>query len=153
MKIQATIGGFHGEPCTMISLLDERTGIIVISKTIKYRENRYAPDFALVSNLDLPELDMSFTDELLRDSIRSYFTRKAQLTLDVLTEVRRYEPDNCIERDTVDEGGRRYRINADINNGQVAILATIALVESQSSFAAAVDMANELADFYRAETI
>lgn len=153
MKIQATIGGFAGEPCTMIALLDERTGVLVIAKTVKYREERIAPDYSLVSNLALPDMDLTFEDKNLRDTIRAYYTRKAQLTLDLLPEVKRYEPDNRIEQDAVDEGGRRYRIAPDIQNGQVAVLAIVGLVESQSAFAAAVEMADELADFYRVESI
>lgn len=152
MKIQSTIAGFKGEPKTLIGNLDERTGVLVVVKEVKHRENRIAPDFALVSNLALPELDFTFEDKHIRDTIRAYYTRKAQGTLDVLNEIRSCEPDNNIEQDAVDEGGRRYRINPDITNGQVAILAAVAFVEHQTGFSTAVSVANELAEFYRVES-
>lgn len=148
MKIQSTIAGFSGEPITMVGNLDEKTGVLVVVKAVKFREERIAPDFALVSNLDLPELDFLFTDKLLRETIRSYYTRKAQLTLDIMTEASRFQPDNKIEQESVDEGGRRYRIAPDIQNGQMAILAMVAIVQAQSHVESAISMANEMADFY-----
>lgn len=153
MKIQSTIAGFAGEPCTLVGSLDDRTGVLVIVKQIRYREERIDPSFALVTNLDLPELDLHFRDDHLSETIRVYYTRKAQMTMDLLPEVRRYEPDNKIEQESVDEGGRRYRIAPDIQNGQIAVLAAVALVQAQTGFKAAVEMADELSDFYRVETI
>lgn len=152
MKIQTTIAGFKGEPKTLIGNLDERTGVLVMVKEVKHRESRIAPDMALVSNLALADLDFTFKDEHIRDTIRAYYTRKAQLTLDVMNEIRSCEPDNMIEQDAVDEGGRRYRISPDITNGQIAVLAAVAFVEHQTGFSAAISVANELAEFYRVES-
>lgn len=153
MKIQASIAGFGGEPASLLANLDANTGVLVIVKQIKFREERAAADLALVSNLDLPDLDYRFEDKHLRDTIRAYYTRKAQLTLDIMTDVKRHEPDNKIEQEAVDEGGRRYRVAPDITNGQMAVLAIIAMVETQSGFSAAVEMLDELAEMYRVQSI
>lgn len=153
MKIQSTIAGFAGQPVSLVASLDKKTGVIVVVKEIKFREERAKEDFVLVSNLDLPSLDLRFSDDLIRDSIRAYFTRKAQITLDLHDAVKRFAPDQKIEQDAVDEGGRRYRLSPDIQNGQVAILAIVALVEHQSGFSPAVNFANEMAEFYRVESI
>lgn len=99
MKIQATIAGFAGQPITLVAVLDEHTGVLVVAKEVKYREERIAPDFALISNLDLPDLDFSYTDALMRDSIRAYYTRKAQQMLDLNGDLQRHEPDARIELD------------------------------------------------------
>ena len=153
MKIQASIAGYAGQPITLLGFLDKDTGVLIVAKEVKYRENREAPDFALVSNLDLPDLDMKLTDDLLRDTIRSYYTRKSQMTMEVTKEVQRYEPDNKIDLEAVDENGRRYKIDPNIQNGQIAVLAMVALIEKQVGFAAAMDMASELKDFYTVHTI
>lgn len=153
MKIQSTIAGFTGAPTTLLGKLDTNTGVLVVVKEVAYREERIDPEFALVSNLDLPALDLRFGDENIRDAIRGYFTRAAQETIDLVAAVARHAPDHRIERDQVDEKGRRYRLAPDITNGQVAVLACVALIEQQSGFRAAVEMASELAEFYRAETI
>jgi len=153
MKIQSTIAGFHGQPVTIIGQLDDRSGILVLVKDVAYREERISDEFALVSNLDLPEVDFRFTDRHLADAIRAYYMRRAQRTLSVEDALRRFEPDNKIEGDSVDEGGRRYRIAGDIQNGQVAVLAAVALATGQATVAACVGMADELAEFYRVQSI
>lgn len=152
MKIQSTIAGFKGERKTVLGNLDERTGVIVMAREVKYTEKRMAPDIAVVSNLDLEDIDFRFTDKHIGEAIRVYYTRKAQLTLDVLNEIQNFDPGNMIEPDAVDEGGRRYRISPDITNGQMSVLAAVAFVEHQAGFKAAVSMADEIADFYRVQS-
>lgn len=153
MKIQSTIAGFAGQPTTIIGSLDERTGVLVMVKEVKFREERIDETFALVSNLNLPELDFRFGDDHLGSAIRTYFTRRAQTTIDIMQELQRHLPDNKIESDAVDEGGRRYRIHPEIMNGQIAILAAVALCEKQDPFNAAMQMQEELIDFYRVTSI
>lgn len=146
MKIQATISGFQGAPCTIIGSL-EPNGVLVLVKEIKFREDRAGKDFALISNLNLPSLDMRFEDAMLSQAIRTYYTRKSQMTLEVMKELQRFLPDHKIQLETVDEHGRRYRLADDISNGQMAILAAIQLAENQGKFAATTAMINELTDF------
>lgn len=153
MKIQASIAGFTGQPTTLIANLDDSTGVLVIVKELKYREERAATDVALISNLDLPDLDMRFSDENLQTAIRSFFTRTAQHTLDVMTEAQRHNPATQIERGEVDESGQRYRIASTVTNGQMAVLAIVHMVEKSASFRSAVNMQDELADFYRVISI
>jgi hypothetical protein len=152
MKIQATIAGFKGERKTVLGNLVERTGVLIMAREVKYTEKRLAPDIAIVSNLDLADIDFRFTDKHIGEAIRVYYTRKAHLTLDVLNEIQNFDPGNMIEPDAVDEGGRRYRISPDITNGQVSVLAAVAFVEHQTGFKEAIGMANELSEFYRVQS-
>lgn len=153
MRIITIISGFQGSAVTIASVFDEKTGVLVVAKQIGYREDRPKPDMALVSNLDLQSCDFQFTDKHLRDAIRSYFTRRSQGMLDIDSSLARYLPDNRIEQDGVDESGRKYRIAPEIENGQIAVLATVAFIEAQKPISAAIDMANELSDFYRITSI
>lgn len=153
MRIVTIISGFSGQALTLASVFDEKTGVLVISKQLAYREDRPKPDFAIVSNLDLPACDFTFTEKHLREAIRSYFTRRSQGMLEIDSALGRYLPDNRIEQDGVDEGGRKFRIAPEIDNGQIAVLATVAFIEAQRPISAAINMADELADFYRVMTI
>lgn len=152
-KIQVSIAGFQGQATTIIGAYNEDKGVLVIAKEVKYREERVADDFAVVANVELPVCDFTFTDKHLRDAIRAYYSRKAQGTLDLPQELLRYEPDNAIELQGVDEGGRRYQLRQEITNGQIAILAAVAFVESQKPIQAAISAAHELEDFYGITTI
>lgn len=151
--IQSTISGYSGTAVTLMSVLDENTGILVVAKSIEFREDRSDEAAALISNLDLPDLDKRFTDDMLRDAIRSYFTRSAQGTISILDQLNRFRPDNQIEKESVDERGQKYRLNADISNGQVAVLAAVAMADLQRGSSAAIAFMDELADLYTIQTI
>lgn len=153
MRILTVISGYQGPPIALASVLDESTGVLVIAKQLSYREDRPAPDMAVVSNLDLKACDFLYTDARLRDSIRAYFARRGQGTLEIESILGRYMPDNKIEQDGVDESGRKFRISPDIDNGQIAVLATVAFVEAQKPIAHSISAMDELADFYRITSI
>lgn len=65
----------------------------------------------------------------------------------------RYEPDNAIELQGVDENGRRYQLRESITNGQIAILAAVAFVENQKPIQSAISAAHELEEFFGITTI
>ena len=153
MRLQATIAGFSGQGQTLIGVLDEKSGVLVVAKAIKFREDKAKDDFCLVSNLNLPAVDWQFTDEHLRDAIKGYYQRVAQGLLIIEEPVRRFQPDNRIERDTVDIHGQKYRISPDIDNGQVGILALCYYCNRQDGMNAAMEAANELTDFYTVHSI
>lgn len=153
MRILTVISGFAGQAISIASVLDEKTGVLVIAKQLAYREDRPATDFAVVSNLDLESCDFVFTDKHLKEAIRAYFTRRSQGLLELETALTRYLPDNRIEQDGVNETGRLFRIAGEIDNGQIAVLATVAFIEAQKPIVAAIDVADELAEFYRVTTI
>lgn len=152
MKVQVTIAGFMGQPVTLACVIDDETGVLTVGKQVAYNEDRIE-GFAVVSNLDLADCDYLFTDKHLRGAIRSYFSRSGQDTIAIVPALARYQPDNKIERDAVDETGPRYRISPDIDNGQIAVLAAVAYADAQRPISAAMDAMQELSDFYSITTI
>ena len=153
MRILTVISGYQGPPIALASVLDENTGVLVIAKQLNYREDRPAPDMAVVSNLDLPECDFMYSDKRLRDSIRAYFARRGQGMVEIESILGRYLPDNKIEQDGVDESGRKFRIAPDIDNGQIAVLATVAFVEAQKHISSSMTLMDDLSEFYRVTSI
>lgn len=153
MRIQVNAAGYHGDPVTIMCLLDEQTGVLVVGKKVDYRESRVKPDVALVTNMDLPDLDFRFQDRHLSESIRSFFTRDGQGLLDITKELGLYNPKEKIEMVGVDEGGRRYNIHDEVTNGQMAVLMAIAFVENQKPISAMIDATNELLEFHTVTSI
>lgn len=152
MRIQANIAGY-GETITLVGVLDDETGVLVVMKKVPYSEKRLKDDFALVTNADLPEYDFRFTDEHIGPAIRSYFNRSSQGSIDISDELARYRPDNRIEKDKVDERGPSYRISPEIDGGQFAILAMTAFVDCQQGIATAMGAMDEMAELYDVVTI
>lgn len=152
MKLQVAISGFMGQATVLLCVIDDDTGVLTIGKQAPFTEER-KEGFALVTNLDLPDYDFEFTDKHLSDAIRSYFSRAGQDMVAFAPSLTRYQPDNRIEKDTVDESGPRYRISPDIDNGQIAVLAAVAFATKQKPISAAAEMMNELSQLYAITTI
>lgn len=153
MRIQAVIGGYGPEAVTLVGVLDADTGVLVVAKQIAHREERVKEDFAIVSNLRLPEVDFTFRDDHVESAIRSYFDRRAQGLVEIESEAARFTPDHKIEADGINETGRKYRMAPDIAAGQVAVLAMVAFVDAQSTIGAITDMLSDLDDLYRVISI
>lgn len=147
MKIQISIAGFAGAATTLLATYKEETGILAIAKEVTFKETRQA-GCAVVSDLELPEVDYHFTDQDMRGAINAYFARNAQRLIALPDSLIRYQPDNKIEVDAVEATGRKYRIAGDISNGQVAVLAACAFLQAQNPINAAIAMMDDLADFY-----
>lgn len=153
MDIQASIGGFQGRAVTLLSNYDPETGIVAIAVEKTYSPDKLADDMALISNMELKARDWLFDEASFGVAIAEYFNMKAQGLLAISDSLTRFAPDNKIEADTVDERGRNYRIHADVDNGQVAILATLAYVKQMKSADDSLDMLDELTSFYSGLTI
>lgn len=154
MKILISICGYKGENTSLAALYDEDESVLVVQKRLSaYREDRPADDFALVSNIDLPQADFQFKDEMLADAIRAYYMMTAQGALVIESSLQRYQPDNRIDEDRIDENGRKYRVSPDIDNGQIGVLAAVAFIESQRGVCSALSAAQELAEDFRILTI
>jgi len=129
MRIQICVVGFALQPITLIAVLDEKTGVLVIAKEVPYTEERIKEDFAVVSSSDLPDSDFVFKDEHLREAIRTYFDWGGSELVTVDELLGRHLPDNKIEQEGIDERGRKYRLGDGITNGQVAVLAAVAFAQ------------------------
>lgn len=147
LKIQTSIAGFAGRPVTLISVHDDETDILVVAKAVEYTESRIG-DCVMVSNLPLSSVEVMFSDDDLCAAIRHYYARKSRDLLDLDDSLLRYEPENRIESDGVDERGRKYRISPEIDNGQLAVLATVAFVEKNASVRSALDMADDILSMF-----
>lgn len=153
MRIQVSIAGYSGTPVTLACVKDPATGVLVISKQVKYNEAKLAPDFALVSSHTLAQTDFTFNDEKFGDAVKAYFDQKGQGILVVHESLARFNPDNRIEYDSVDATGRRYRIAPEIDNGQVAVLAVAAFAEIQNHISTANQVADEISGLLELYTI
>lgn len=151
--IQASIAGFGGRPSTILAKYTADTGIVTIASERPFARERLAPGVALISNLDLPERDWHFSEEALGTGITAYFEATSQGYVILVEALNRYLPDNKIEKDTVDEKGRNFRIAPEIENGQVAVLAIVAYVAKNRAADEAISMMDSLASFYGITTI
>ena len=152
IKFQSSIAGYNGPAVTLICALVNEDGVLVIADDSALQEQR-KEGFGVVSNVDLPSVDFRFTDDKLRDAIIAFYARDSQDTIDLDSKLARHSPSQSITTDGIDERGPRFRLNADITNGQIAVLAACAFCAQQTPVSSALSMMGEMTELYRAFTI
>lgn len=129
--IQANISGYQGKPCSLFSVYETDTQILSIIKDTDYKKTRQKPDYVLISNDKNADYDCLFTELNFSQGIEDFFImlngvafdgRSSRLVFD--DKVTRANPKNVIESDGYTENGRKFRITPNINNLQIAVLAT-----------------------------
>ncbi|NDI85083.1 hypothetical protein [Undibacterium crateris] len=146
MNIQAVISGFQGRPCTVYAYYDEESDVLVISKEAASRSDRFKDCF-LISNIDLPERDAVFAPEDFNDAITHFFEMICDSKLTIKDAASRCNPTNSIEKDGVNENGKRaYRISPETSNGQVAVLSIVWHVKNARTVCKVLDMQDRFAD-------
>lgn len=155
MNFSVSISGYGvsgAEPVSILCVLDEGTGVLVVGKSVKFTESR-VEGFSLITNLELDERDFLFTNDHLREAIADYFARSGQGLIDISDELSRFKPDNKIDLNGVDERGPKYVLAPDIGNGEVAILAAVAFVSAQAPITGALGAMEEFNELYKITSI
>jgi hypothetical protein len=153
MKIMVSIGGYGpagAEPVTLLAFKNNALGILVVLSKVTYRE---IPDegFAFVTNLRLKNYDCLFKEEHLADAITAYKEAEGMGTISLAEDVGRWRP--RIESDGVDTQGQKYRLNADIGNAEVAILALAHFMSRQRGIESLGKMSDDIARLYQITSI
>lgn len=148
MKIMVTIAGYGGAgapPITLASTRNDATGVMTVLKEIKYRDK---PDkgFSFVTNLKLETYDCLFTEENLQAAILAYREEMGQGSFVLADEMMRHRP--RIETDGVDPKGQKYRLPADIGNGEIAVLALAYFQTRQRSVVALTGQMDRITRMY-----
>jgi hypothetical protein len=138
MKIMASVSGYSGDSVTLLALLDPATGVLAIAK--KTRDFREVADegYAFVTNTRTDAYDCLFTEDHWAQAIRDYQVAEGNETVKLGDEAARFSP--RIETDGVDDRGQKYRLHADLSNGEVAVLALVHFQQRQLAMSA-VDLA------------
>lgn len=143
--VQANIAGYNGRSSTVLSVYDSSTDFLLIQKEVPWKHTRVLDECAVVSDDASFEFrDMLFLDDMIRDSIDYYYEMKNGEKIEFSESATRCMPGSAIAFDKVSERGKEYRINPDINNAQMGILATIAFIKNQSGINTSLSMFDEI---------
>jgi len=148
MKILVSIAGYGGagsKPITLAATRDDATGVMTVAKEVKYREE--APKgYAFVTNVKLPNYDCLFTEEHLQTAILAYREGEGLTTFILADDVARNRP--RIETDGIDPRGQKYRLAADLTNGEMAVLALAYFQSRQRSVSSLTSQMDRIANLY-----
>lgn len=148
MKIIVSVAGYGGtgsKPITLGASRDDATGVMTIAKEVTYREEP-PPGYAFVTNMRLRNYDCLFTEEHLQSAILAYKEGEGLTTFILDDDVAKYRP--RIETDGIDVHGQKYRLAADISNGEIAVLALAHFQSRQRTVGALTDQIDRVARMY-----
>jgi hypothetical protein len=142
MKIQASIAGFGKTAATVYALYDEESGLLVVSKAVAYRQDRFQ-DSLLISNQDLPARDVHFREDMLQDAITCFFDVQNSGRLMIEDTAQQCNPSQQIEMDDVKQNGRSYRLQS-VSDAQIGVLAMCQYVKRARVISNSISMADAL---------
>lgn len=151
IAIQTTIVGYSGKPCSLFSVYDNDSKVLVISVEADYRRER-RQDCMIITNDTEIERDGLFSEEELKASISAFFNMQAGVAIDGKSnrlvfsdKAARANPAQSIEKDGMDASGQRFRISESITCAQIAALATCWYANTRyGSVEKALDMADSI---------
>lgn len=157
IKIQATIGGYAGNPCTLYSLFDRENHILTVAKIGELRIDRFSDSTVITNVPTVNPRDAFFDERETAEAIRAFRHLFHGRSVDGQSaglvfgpKAGQANPDAVIENDGVDIRGIKYRIEGSITCAQVACLATCFLTQKLDSAEAAIKMVDEVNDLYDA---
>lgn len=134
--MRVNVAGYSGAPTSLLCAFDPNSDVLLVSKSVPY-ESIDRPGFLRITTQDQDVVfDALFTEDDSRDAIVAYFSLDAMKLLTLADNVKQFDPRNAIERDGMDEGGMKYRIRPEINNGQVGVLIASFYAKKQREVAA-----------------
>ncbi|MCK2122114.1 hypothetical protein [Pseudomonas sp. PNPG3] len=119
---------------------------MAIIKQIEEAKYSRQEGMAFVTNLRLQAYDSLFKEEHLSDAVRSYKEMVGQGLLAFSEKATRFTP--RIETDGIDEKGQQYRLDQNIDNAQMAVLAIVHFVDRQHAITATADLSARMAKLY-----
>jgi hypothetical protein len=147
IRLHAEVTGYGGPAASVMAALDPDSGLLVVAKELKLGER--LDDVMVTSNDPRSERrDRLFTEDDLQDAIRLFFRAKSTGMIELLPTVAKHEPSHKIETNGMDENGTKYRLAAEITNGNIAILALVSLADRAYKAQSATDFSNDLAEMF-----
>jgi len=147
VRLQAEVTGYGGPAANLLGALDADSGLLIVAKELKFGERL---DGTMVTSNDprSERRDRLFTEDDLQDAIRLFFRAQSTAMIELLSPVTKHEVAHKIEKNGVDENGTKYRLSPDITNGNVAVLALVAMADRAYKAQSATDFSQELADLF-----
>lgn len=161
VKIQSTFIGYNGSPCSLFSLYESESGVLVISVQADYMKQR-KDDCVVITNDRGIDRDVLFTDDHIGKAIAAYYSLKAGMSFDGSSARLTYSdsgrasmanPEASIENDGIDMSGPRYRISDSVTCGQMAALATCMYAVGFDVIEQSVQMADDLLKIMSGEVV
>lgn len=149
VMMRVNISGYGGKAASVFAAFDRDTDLLMIVREAAEYEHHAREKFLHITNQPHDSHhDAVFTDEETKDAITAYLELEGLGLLKFGAKSSRAAPGNKIERDGMDAGGMKYRIQPDILNVQVAVLAACLYANRQRAQKDVADFFQEMGEFF-----
>ncbi|WP_244118704.1 hypothetical protein [Burkholderia gladioli] len=111
-------------------------------------EHRIPGALIVSNNPRLDDRDRLFDEDKLQAAIRRFHSLTTTRLIKFEPDAMKHNPSNWIEPDTMNERGTRYRLNPDIGNGAIAVLAMVEAINVSLGAAEMMDASDEIEAMY-----
>lgn len=147
--MRLNVAGYGGRPVSLYAVFAPDTGDLLCSECGDM-EMGGIPGFLHISTTGAEAVcDMRFNEQDLSQAIQDYFTMDGMGAVTLDTKIQRFRPTSKIQADGVDVNGVKYRLDGDVQNGHIAILAACFVAQRQRQITntmEAMDELNEISD-------
>jgi len=158
-KIQTTIAGFQGKPCTVLSAYDLDRKILVVHAETDYRDER-VEGCAVITNIQELDRDRLFSADEFKDSIHAFDTLRNGVASDGVSSrlvfgerAKRADPNAVVEQDGISESGIKFRVSPEATNAHVAVLAACWYAVQCDAIGRTVDYFDDLNELLQGQVV
>lgn len=153
VKIQATISGYSGMPCSLLSAYYRDSGILVIVKIHAY-SSEPIKDSSVITNVPRISRSAFFAESDMKKAIQAFKTLSGKIAEDGTRGIEfaagagRTNPSSILESNGIDVSGEKFKIAPEVTNEQVAVLATCCFVEHIEAADMGIGLIDDINDAY-----
>jgi hypothetical protein len=145
IMMRINMAGFEGKAVSVFGAFDPSNDVLLIAKEGDYEQAERAGFLRITNQQHDVHHDAVFGDDDMQAAIAAYFELTSLDLLNIGAGAQQCQPSHKIERDGVDAGGMKYRLQPDMKNGQVAVLAACLYASKQRGMAAVNEFMDDLA--------
>lgn len=140
--VQACISGYGGIACTLLSLYDPETGLLLVNLITPFEARRQTGCLTVTTVSRMDDYDALFTSDHIGEAIEAYESLLGGISYSVGAS--RANPSASLQVQGYDQSGVKRAIDEGITNEKVALLATCWAISSQDATTSAIHMADEI---------
>ena len=153
VMIQANSTGYQGKSCTVLSVFNPETGVLIIKKMVKLQKER-VKGCLVVAFDSTHDCDAVMTPDDFSDGVNAFLTinstdRGAGKLLVFDNGTDRASPASVIEVGEYQETGARIRVDAGLTCEHMGVVATCWLARNQTAVGDCFDMFDQMSAFQR----
>lgn len=146
VNMRVNVAGYGGNPVSLFAAFSPDTGDLLCVDCTDMEMGEIAGFLHVSTTGAEVACDMRFAESDLSQAIQDYFLMDGMKSVHLEKSVSRFKPTNKIQADGVDINGVKYKLDGEVKNGHVAILAACFAAQRQRQVANSMEAMDDLGE-------